>query len=322
VRGNDGVHGTRVMSRREVLRAGLATAAMLAVSTTASAQEEQIPDAQDVVPSETEAAPHHVALKTDGVELDQATTEELVDRVSEHFARLHNGATEPEDESSATGDDFVEIPEEAIHVSGTFPPDREGQVGELSTAAIAALTTTARQSLAEAQAAVPPAACICMRTGLPRMTPLKEPIFNPPPWRTDPSVLPLVFAWYPNGRDAIRIEVKSGSEGRITPLPLDAMVVQLRLRNPAGLGYSVATWAKEIQALNYCIGTTSSIRVDTWERPVSMHLRRADCTRDADTIVFRKPGFLGIWHDVGYFEPEAFWSAFGGQVVDFEWVGD
>ena len=41
-----------------------------------------------------------------------------------------------------------------------------------------------------------------------------------------------------------------------------------------------------------------------------------------DTIVFRKPGFWGIWHDVGHFQSDTFWQAFGGTWADFSWFVD
>jgi hypothetical protein len=56
--------------------------------------------------------------------------------------------------------------------------------------------------------------------------------------------------------------------------------------------------------------------------PRWMLLEKSSCREGADTIVFRKPGFLGIWHDVGHVPPELFWQAFGGTVCDFRWAID
>jgi hypothetical protein len=53
-----------------------------------------------------------------------------------------------------------------------------------------------------------------------------------------------------------------------------------------------------------------------------MRLDLAVCWSGADTIVFRKPGFWGIWHDVGHFPATQFWRAYGGTVADFMWSID
>ena len=36
------------------------------------------------------------------------------------------------------------------------------------------------------------------------------------------------------------------------------------------------------------------------------------CRSGAHTIVFSKPGFMGIWYDVAHFNSTEFWEAFGG----------
>jgi hypothetical protein len=90
------------------------------------------------------------------------------------------------------------------------------------------------------------------------------------------------------------------------------------------IGLSNATsWSKEIWADNLCSGRTASVfQSGTSSTVQRMRLDAPQCWAGADTIVFRKPGFLGIWHDVGYFPPEFFWAAFGGTVADFRWVFD
>ncbi len=42
----------------------------------------------------------------------------------------------------------------------------------------------------------------------------------------------------------------------------------------------------------------------------------------ADTVVFRKPKFLGTWHDMYHWDLDAFWKVFGGRWVQFRWQED
>jgi hypothetical protein len=81
--------------------------------------------------------------------------------------------------------------------------------------------------------------------------------------------------------------------------------------------------AKEIWSFNLCSGRLSSIYQEgANSTPRTMLLSRASCREDADTIVFRKPGSFGIWHDVGHWPDAYFWSAFGGTVATFTWTVD
>jgi hypothetical protein len=82
-------------------------------------------------------------------------------------------------------------------------------------------------------------------------------------------------------------------------------------------------WAKEIWAQNFCSGRVASVfQSGTNTTPNRIRLDVAVCWSGADTVVFRKPGALGFWHDVGHFGAPAFWQAFGGTVADFTWVFD
>lgn len=86
---------------------------------------------------------------------------------------------------------------------------------------------------------------------------------------------------------------------------------------------SGTSWAKEIWVQNYCSGRIGSVfQSGTNAIPNRIMLDSPACFSGADTIVFRKPGFLGIWHDVGYFGTTEFWPAFGGTVADFTWIID
>ncbi len=95
-------------------------------------------------------------------------------------------------------------------------------------------------------------------------------------------------------------------------------------RNQVLVGLANGTdWAKEIWSENLCSGRLGSVYQEgPSSTPRRMLLSMPVCREGTDTIVFRKPGFWGIWHDVGHFPPEVFWQAFGGTVADFTWVID
>jgi hypothetical protein len=82
-------------------------------------------------------------------------------------------------------------------------------------------------------------------------------------------------------------------------------------------------WAKEVWGFNICTGLLGSV-FQGGRNPIArtMVLEKGFCREGADTIVFRKPGFLGIWYFVGHFDPSSFWEAFGGTVAMFEWFDD
>jgi hypothetical protein len=82
-------------------------------------------------------------------------------------------------------------------------------------------------------------------------------------------------------------------------------------------------WAKEIWGFNLCSGRLGSVfQEGPNSTPRTMLLSRASCREGADTIVFRKPGFFGIWHDVGHFAAGSFWRIFAGTVATFTWNVD
>jgi hypothetical protein len=103
-------------------------------------------------------------------------------------------------------------------------------------------------------------------------------------------------------------------------------VVRTQQRRPDQVLIRLANatdWAKEIWAFNLCSGRLGSVfQEDPNSTPRSMLLSRASCREGADSIVFRKPGFFGIWHDVGHFDSGSFWSTFGGTVATFTWTVD
>jgi hypothetical protein len=95
-------------------------------------------------------------------------------------------------------------------------------------------------------------------------------------------------------------------------------------RNQVLLGLANGTsWPKEIWADNLCSGRVASVYQET-TNPIfrRMLLDAPDCYAGVDTVVFRKPGLFGIWHEVCHFEPNDFWRAFGGTRCDFVWVKD
>lgn len=96
----------------------------------------------------------------------------------------------------------------------------------------------------------------------------------------------------------------------------------LRTQTLIGLD-NVTDWPKEIYSYNLCSGRVAAVNQNGPSRDVHrMLVDRAVCASGADTIVFRKPGFFGVWHDVGHFPSDFFWAAFGGTAADFTWVFD
>jgi hypothetical protein len=131
----------------------------------------------------------------------------------------------------------------------------------------------------------------------------------------------------PGGRSFWRIGVLFDSapfnEGRLIVRDGSTFNPPVR-KDQALVGLANATdWAKEIWADNLCSGRIGSVfQEGTNATPRRMLLDRAVCREGADTIVFRKPGFFGIWHDVGHFASERFWEAFGGTWGDYTWEID
>jgi len=95
-------------------------------------------------------------------------------------------------------------------------------------------------------------------------------------------------------------------------------------RNQVLLGLANGTsWPKEVWADNLCSGRVASVYQETTNPNFRrMLLDAPDCYDGVDTVVFRKPGLFGIWHEVCHFEPNDFWRAFGGTRCDFVWVKD
>jgi hypothetical protein len=152
------------------------------------------------------------------------------------------------------------------------------------------------------------------------------------------NLRPEEIVWYVNGVWTPPPNAPPGDDSWVIAVALDSApfnYARLILRNGATfdppvrrdqvlVGLANATdWAKEIWADNLCSGRLASVYQDGPDTtPHRMLLGVPNCRDGTDTIVFRKPGFFGIWHDVGHFPPELFWQAFGGTVADFTWVID
>jgi hypothetical protein len=116
-----------------------------------------------------------------------------------------------------------------------------------------------------------------------------------------------------NGWNAAALHVWDGATNS-PPVPKNQVLVGLA---------NGTSWPKEIWADNLCSGRVSSVYQETTNPSYRRILIDSpDCYDGADTIVFRKPGLFGIWHEVSHFEPNDFWRAFGGTRCDFHWVKD
>jgi hypothetical protein len=87
-----------------------------------------------------------------------------------------------------------------------------------------------------------------------------------------------------------------------------------------GLGTGAVNSDKEIVAWNLVQGKVASISRAPNMQPIYMQIYNG-CT-GTDTIIFRAPGFLGIWYDIANFDYALFWSVFGGKRLTFTWMRD
>jgi hypothetical protein len=136
-------------------------------------------------------------------------------------------------------------------------------------------------------------------------------VWQPPPG-SRPDWLIAVFLDV-QGWNAAQLHLWNGATNN-PPVPKNQVLVGLA---------NATEWPKEIWADNLCSGRIGSVYHEqvnpTYRR---MLLDAPDCYNGADTIVFRKPGLFGVWHDVSHFQPTDFWRAFGGTRCDFYWVKD
>jgi hypothetical protein len=193
-------------------------------------------------------------------------------------------------------------------------PERQAQLEDTVRAVVSGAEVGDRPS------AAPAAMCVCAsgvpgdRIGLggpPYPWWSASGAFIPPPGGTSPWVI------------AVRLDTPGWNWARLT-LSDGALANPPVPKNQVLVGLTNATsWAKEIWADNLCSGRTIAVfQSGTSSTVQRMRLDAPQCWAGADTVVFRKPGFLGIWHDVGHFPPEFFWPAFGGTLADFRWVFD
>jgi hypothetical protein len=138
-------------------------------------------------------------------------------------------------------------------------------------------------------------------------------VWQPPPARRDYWIVAMALD---DGKwNWARLQVSNRSRlGHPTPMP--------SYQSEVGLSNDTA-WAKEIRAENLCSGSVQSVyqpgtnTVARW-----MTLVQPFGNEGVDTLLFRKPGFLGIWHDVGHIAPVQYWRAFGGTAVNYTWRFD
>jgi hypothetical protein len=87
-------------------------------------------------------------------------------------------------------------------------------------------------------------------------------------------------------------------------------------------------WAKEVWYWNSCVGNLMVIRQTGPNLTPNFMQVNIDLPpyppNAIPSMVFRKPGFLGFWHDVGHFPlfHTRFAEFFGGTKATFTWVID
>jgi hypothetical protein len=158
--------------------------------------------------------------------------------------------------------------------------------------------------------------CICMATGVPGTVQSlsgNNPLPAPPPGRNFLTIAVFLTVNTILGPrfsgDTLRLIVEPGAPFGIGPSEMQV-----------GLA-STVTWAKEIYAWNLCRGKVASVSQSGPNTTPSFMLLTRGCN-GADTIVFTKPQFLGIWADVANFDFTLFWTVFGGRRLTFTWLTD
>jgi hypothetical protein len=155
--------------------------------------------------------------------------------------------------------------------------------------------------------------CICMATGVPGETQDLSGL-NPlpaPPAGQNFLTIGVVFTHPVYGviTDTLRLTIEDGA-----PFGLGASDMLVGLA-------SEVDWAKEIVSWNLSRGRLASVfQAQTNASPNFMQLKR-ECN-GADTILFNKPGFLGVWGTRANFDFQLFWTVFGGKRLTFTWVTD
>jgi hypothetical protein len=155
------------------------------------------------------------------------------------------------------------------------------------------------------------AGCIKMATGVPGTTQslsALKPLTQLPATIAVLLMVNDIFGPVWSG-DALRLRVESGSQFGIRP---DQIQV--------GLASSVG-WAKEIYAWSLVFGKLASVHQNGPNQTPSFMLLEKGCT-GADTIVFTKPQFAGVWADVANFDVADFWTVFAGTKMTFIWIRD
>jgi len=158
--------------------------------------------------------------------------------------------------------------------------------------------------------------CICLATGIPGTTQSLSsvnPLPAPPPGTNVVIIavaLSVINVTGPTfSGDTLRLTVEPGAQFGIGSGQMQV-----------GLA-SAVSWAKEIYAWNLCRGRLATLhQPGPSTTPTFMTLTR-DCD-GADTIVFRKPQFGGVWADVGNFDFTLFWTVFNGRRLTFTWLTD
>jgi hypothetical protein len=148
-------------------------------------------------------------------------------------------------------------------------------------------------------------------------------LFDPPPWK--PGVDLSGWQGPRPGVDDWDITVfLDDAPFNIAHLLLESGGPMGLSRDQILLGLANETdWEKEIWTWNRCDGRALGVRrAGQIQAPQSIILNRRQ-GRETSTLVFRKPGFLGEWQDIGHFAPgDPFWNNFGQTIATFTWIVD
>lgn len=153
--------------------------------------------------------------------------------------------------------------------------------------------------------------CICLATSIPG-TEQNLVSFSPLPLGIYTTTIFLfvnnIFGRAFSG-DTLKLTVEPGAPFGIGP---NEMKVGLASRT---------NWAKEIYAWNLCKGKLASVHQSGPSGVANYMLLTRGCN-GADTIVFTKPQFGGVWADVANVSGSGFWPVFEGRQLTFTWLTD
>lgn len=192
-----------------------------------------------------------------------------------------------------------------VSLAGLRLPDAEtkrleSQIQQMIAAELAQHQKTNPQTVA------PGTTCVCAYNGVPGgpldVSSIISAVNGPPP---------------PQGFFNFTI---TDSDGDVVLLTLFPGVTSSDMCSVSFTNNCQSCWDKQIVAWNLCQQALFTIQVSCTAGTIPFTVNQG-CLQ-TDTLIFRKPKFLGVWTDMLHIVETQFWPAFGGTNALFTWVGD